>query len=112
MPAPVRILLGIVLGFFVASWVPIPPAPAMLSFAAVLAVLQEVLVGAALGFVLQLAFRNPADRGRRRFRAPWALPSPPRFDPSSGAQSGALGTFFGLVLSLFVLCHRRASAVV
>ena len=59
VPPPVRILLSVVLGFFVASWVPIAPPPDMLSFAAVLALLQEVGVGLALGFVLQLAFVIP-----------------------------------------------------
>jgi hypothetical protein len=51
VPAPLRILLSLVLGFFVASWVPFAPAPAMLSLAAVLAVLHEVAIGVALGMV-------------------------------------------------------------
>ncbi|MBU2587183.1 MAG: flagellar biosynthetic protein FliR, partial [Alphaproteobacteria bacterium] len=29
VPAPVRILLSIVLGFFIATWVPLAPAPEM-----------------------------------------------------------------------------------
>ncbi|MEQ5788018.1 flagellar biosynthetic protein FliR [Erythrobacter sp. NFXS35] len=99
VPAPVRILLSIVVGFFVANWVPLAPAPAMLSFAAVLAVLQEVLVGAALGFVLQLAFAIPLVAAEQ-ISGTMGLAIATSIDPSSGAQSGALGTFFGLVLSL------------
>lgn len=99
VPAPVRILLSIVLGFFIATWVPLPPAPAMLSFAAVLAVLHEVLVGTALGFVLQVAFSIPLVAAEQ-ISGTMGLAIATSIDPSSGAQSGALGTFFGLVLSL------------
>jgi flagellar biosynthetic protein FliR len=99
VPAPVRILLAIVLGFFVASWVPLAPAPAMLGFAAILAVLHEVLVGVALGFVLQLAFAIPLIAAEQ-ISGTMGLAIATSIDPASGAQSGALGTFFGLVLSL------------
>ncbi|OBV10897.1 flagellar biosynthetic protein FliR [Erythrobacter dokdonensis] len=99
VPAPVRILLSIVLGYFVASWVPLAPAPAMLSFAALLAVLHEVLVGTALGFVLQLAFAIPLIAAEQ-ISGTMGLAIATSIDPASGAQSGALGTFFGLVLSL------------
>ncbi|SHN63468.1 flagellar biosynthetic protein FliR [Erythrobacter sanguineus] len=99
VPAPIRILLSIVLGFFVASWVPLAPAPDMLSFAAVLAVLHEVLIGTALGFVLQVAFAVPLIAAEQ-ISGTMGLAIATSIDPSSGAQSGALGTFFGLVLSL------------
>ncbi|TAD84755.1 MAG: flagellar biosynthetic protein FliR, partial [Sphingomonadales bacterium] len=60
VPAPVRILLSIVLGYFIASWVPLAaPPPAMLSIAAILAILLEIAVGLMLGFVVQLAFAIP-----------------------------------------------------
>lgn len=99
VPAPVRILLSIVLGFFIASWVPLAPAPAMLSFAAILAVLHEVAVGLALGFVLQLAFAIPLIAAEQ-ISGTMGLAIATSIDPSSGAQSGAMGTFFGLVMSL------------
>ncbi|WP_086617923.1 flagellar biosynthetic protein FliR [Erythrobacter tepidarius] len=99
VPAPLRILLSIVLGFFVASWVPLAPAPEMLSFAAILAVLHEVALGLALGFVLQLAFAIPLIAAEQ-ISGTMGLAIATSIDPASGAQSGALGTFFGLVLSL------------
>ncbi len=99
VPAPLRILLSIVLGYFVASWVPVAPAPEMLSFAAVMAVLHEVLVGLALGFVLQLAFTIPLIAAEQ-ISGTMGLAIATSIDPASGAQSGALGTFFGLVMSL------------
>jgi flagellar biosynthetic protein FliR len=99
VPAPVRILLSLVLGFFVASWVPLAPAPAMLSFAALLAVLQEIAVGLALGFVLQLAFAIVLIAAEQ-ISGTMGMAIATSIDPASGAQSGALGTFLGLVLSL------------
>jgi flagellar biosynthetic protein FliR len=99
VPAPVRILLSLVFGFFVASWVPIPPPPEMMSLAAVLAVLHEVAIGLAMGFVLQLAFAIPLIAAEQ-ISGTMGLAIATSIDPASGAQSGALGTFFGIVLSL------------
>ncbi len=99
VPAPLRILLSIVLGFFIAAWVPLAPLPAMLSFAAILAVLHEVVVGLALGFVLQLAFAIPLIAAEQ-IAGTMGLAIATSIDPASGAQSGALGTFLGMVMSL------------
>ena len=99
VPAPVRILLSLVLGYFIATWVPLPLAPAMMSLAAILAVLQEIAVGLMLGFVLQLAFAIPLIAAEQ-ISGTMGLAIATSIDPASGAQSGALGTFFGLVLSL------------
>ncbi len=99
VPAPLRILLSLVLGYFVASWVPIAPAPEMMSIAAILAVLHEVAIGLMLGFVLQIAFTVPLIAAEQ-IAGTMGLAIATSIDPSSGAQSGALGTFFGLVLSL------------
>ncbi len=99
VPAPVRILLSIVLGYFVASWVPIAPTPAMASIAAILAVLHEVIIGLMLGFVLQLAFAIPLIAAEQ-IAGTMGLAIATSIDPASGAQAGALGTFFSLVLSL------------
>jgi flagellar biosynthesis protein FliR len=99
VPPPLRILLSLVFGFFIATWVPLPPPPEMLSFGAVLAVLHEVVVGLALGFVLQIAAAVPLIAAEQ-ISGTMGLAIATSIDPASGAQSGALGTFFGLVLSL------------
>jgi len=99
VPAPLRILLSLVLGHFVAAWVPIAALPDMMSIAAILAVLHEIAIGLALGFVLQLAFAVPLIAAEQ-IAGTMGLAIATSIDPASGAQSGALGTFFGLVLSL------------
>ena len=100
VPAPLRILLSLTLGFFIATWVPLSaPPPEMLSIAAILAILPEIAVGLMLGFVLQLAFAIPLIAAEQ-IAGTMGLAIATSIDPASGAQSGALGTFFGLVLSL------------
>jgi flagellar biosynthetic protein FliR len=84
---------------FIASWVPLPDLPEMTSFAAILAVLQEVAIGAALGFMLQVAFAIPLVAAEQ-IAGTMGLAIATSIDPSSGAQSGALGTYFGLILTL------------
>jgi len=99
VPPTLRALLGIAFGVFVASWVPLPALPEMTSFAAILAVVQEAVIGAALGFVLQVAFAIPLIAAEQ-IAGTMGLAIATSIDPSSGAQSGALGTYFGLVLTL------------
>jgi len=99
VPATLRALLGVAFGVFIASWVPLPDLPEMTSFAAILAVLQEVAIGAALGFVLQIAFAIPLVAAEQ-IAGTMGLAIATSIDPSSGAQSGALGTYFGLILTL------------
>lgn len=99
VPAQYRALVSIVIAVFVASWLPLPELPDMLSFAAVLAVLQEVVIGAAMGFILQIAFAVPLIAAEQ-IAGTMGLAIATSIDPASGAQAGALGSFFGLVLTL------------
>jgi flagellar biosynthetic protein FliR len=99
LPGPVRVLLSVVLAIFIATWLPLPTIPEMMSFAMVLAVVQELLIGAAMGFLLQLAFAIPLIAAEQ-ISGTMGLAIATSIDPSSGAQSGALGTYFSLLLTL------------
>ncbi len=99
VPPQLRALLGLVFAVFVATWVPLPPLPDMMSFAAILAVIQEVVIGAALGFILQVAFAVPLIAAEQ-IAGTMGLAIATSIDPSSGAQSGALGTYFSLIMTL------------
>jgi flagellar biosynthesis protein FliR len=99
VPVPARALLSVVLGVFIAAWLPLPPVPEMMSFAALLAVLQEALIGAAMGFILQLAFAIPLIAAEQ-ISGTMGLAIATSIDPSSGSQSGALGSFFSITLTL------------
>lgn len=99
VPAQLRALLGVVLAFFVATWIPLPATPDMMSFEAVLAILQEALIGMALGFVLQIAFIVPLIAAEQ-IAGTMGLAIATSIDPNSGAQSGAVGQYFALLLNL------------
>ena len=99
VPAQVRMLLSLVIAVFVAMWVPLPEVPDMMSFAAILAIIQEVVIGAALGFLLQVAFAVPLIAAEQ-IAGTMGLAIATSIDPASGAQSGALGTYFSLILTL------------
>lgn len=99
IPAQVRALFAFVLAVFLASWMPPAEVPDMLSFAAVLAVFQEVIIGAALGFVLQIAFAVPLIAAEQ-ISGTMGLAVATSVDPASGAQGGALGSYFSIMLTL------------
>lgn len=99
VPTALRALLALSFAVFVAIWVPPVDMPDMMSFAAVTALLQEVVIGAALGFVLQIAFAVPLIAAEQ-ISGTMGLAIATSIDPASGAQSGALGTYFGLLLTL------------
>ncbi len=99
VPGQARAMLAVVLAFFIATWVPLPKPPEMMSFEAALALFQEVLIGVALGFVLQIAFAVPLIAAEQ-IAGTMGLAIATSIDPSSGTQSGALGLYFMLVLNL------------
>ena len=99
VPVQLRALLSVVVGVFVASWLPLPQIPAMMSFAALLAIVQEALIGAAMGFVLQLAFAIPLIAAEQ-IAGTMGLAIATSIDPSSGSQAGALGSFFSITMTL------------
>ncbi len=99
VPPTLRALLAIAFAVFVALWVPPVQVPDMMSLAALLALVQEVVIGAALGFVLQLAFAVPLVAAEQ-ISGTMGLAIATSIDPASGAQSGALGSYFGLLLTL------------
>lgn len=99
VPFQLRALLALAFGVFIATWLPLPEVPDMMSFAAILAVVQEVLIGTALGFVLQVAFAVPLIAAEQ-IAGTMGLAIATSIDPSSGTQSGALGSYFSLLLTL------------
>lgn len=102
VPVQLRALFGLALAFFVMNWTPVPPLPDMLSFAAVLMVIQELAIGVALGFVLQLAFAMPLIAAEQ-IAGTMGLAIATSIDPNSGAQSGAVGQYFSLLLTLLFI---------
>lgn len=99
VPPQLRALIALGFAVFVAIWAPPAIVPEMLSFGAIVAIVQEVVIGAALGFLLQIAFAVPLIAAEQ-IAGTMGLAIATSIDPASGAQSGALGTYFALVLTL------------
>ncbi|NQX93508.1 MAG: flagellar biosynthetic protein FliR [Erythrobacter sp.] len=99
VPPTLRALLALAFAVFIALWLPPVQTPEMMSFTAILALVQEVVIGASLGIVLQVAFAVPLIAAEQ-ISGTMGLAIATSIDPASGAQAGALGTYFGLLLTL------------
>lgn len=102
VPAQVRVILTGAIAVMVCAWTPIVAPPALFSISGLLAVMGEVLVGLALGFVMQLAFAAPVIAAEM-IGAGMGMSIATAVDPTSGAQSPALGQYFGVILTLIFL---------
>lgn len=102
VPVQVRLVLAGAVGVFVAMWVPVDAPDAILSVTGLLAVVSEAAIGLAFGLVLQLAFAAPVIAAEMIAGA-MGVAMATAVDPGSGAQSGALGQYFTLLLTLIFL---------
>jgi len=103
VPVQVRVIATGALAVFICVWFPAVQPPAnLLSLAGMLAVANEVLIGLALGFVLQIAFAAPVIAAEVISGA-MGMSMATAVDPNSGAQSPALGQYFTVVLTLVFL---------
>ncbi|KHL26266.1 flagellar biosynthesis protein FliR [Croceibacterium mercuriale] len=103
VPATVRTCLIGALAIFAAVWLPdVPVPPSLLSLEGLLAVAGEVLVGATLGFVLQLAFAAPP-LAAEIIAGSMGMSMAVAADPQGGGQTTAFGQYFNIVLVLIFL---------
>lgn len=102
VPAQVRVIATGALAVLVCNWSPVQAPAALFSLAGALAVAGEVLVGLALGFVLQLAFAAPT-LAAEVVGAGMGMSIASAADPQTGAHSPALGQYYGVVLTLVFL---------
>lgn len=103
IPMTVRVCATGAVAFFVAAWMPAIAAPAALfTLAGLLAVAGEVVVGLALGFILQIAFAAPTIAAEL-IGGGMGMSMAVSADPSGGGQTTAFGQFFTIVLTLIFL---------
>ncbi len=102
VPAQARVVVTGALAVLVCSWTPLEPPPAIFSAEGVLITAGEVLIGLALGFVLQLSFAAPVIAAEVIGGA-MGMSMASTVDPNSGSHSPALGQYFGVVLTLVFL---------
>lgn len=103
VPVPVRVSLTGALAIFTSIWMPaIATPPALLSAAGMLAIAGEVLLGLAIGFVLQIAFAAPTIAAEL-IGGGMGMSMATSADPSSGGTITAFGQYFSIVLTLIFL---------
>jgi flagellar biosynthetic protein FliR len=102
VPPQVRVIGAGALAVMVCAWTDVQAPAALFSLMGILAVAGEVLVGLALGFVLQLSFAAPLIAAEV-MGGGMGLNMAMAIDPTSGAQSPALGQYFMVVMTLIFL---------
>lgn len=102
IPAQVRVIVTGAIGALVCGWTGVQAPAALFTLPGLLAVAGEVLVGLALGFVLQLAFAAPTIAAEV-IGAGMGMSIASAADPNTGAHSPALGQYYGVVLTLIFL---------
>ncbi len=102
VPATVRVTLSAAIGVLVMGSMPINAPTQVFAFTTFLAIAAEVLVGLALGFILQIAFAAPLIASEIIGGA-MGLGFSTMIDPQRGAATPALGTFLSTLLTLLFL---------
>ncbi len=98
----IRISLAIVITLLVAPMVPDVPAVEPLSLEAIFIVLQQVLIGITMGFILHLVFAIFL-LGAHVISMQMGLGFATMIDPQSGASIPVLGQFFTIIVTLVFL---------
>ena len=110
IPGPVKIALSLGLAFILAPLAPVPAGLSIFSGAGALAAVQEVLIGVAIGMVVQLAFEALTFAGQS-ISMTMGLGFATLVDPQHGADTPVLGqlfTIFGTLTYLAVNGHLAA----
>ncbi|WP_370187801.1 flagellar biosynthetic protein FliR [Qipengyuania sp.] len=103
VPMSVRVSITGALAIFVSIWMPAVETPdALLSLDGLLAVAGEVLVGLALGFVLQLAFAAPTVAAEV-ISGGMGMSMAVSHDAMGGGTTTSFGQYFVIVLTLIFL---------
>ena len=102
VPPQVRVITAGAVAVMVCAWTDVTPPAALLSLAGMVSVAGEVVIGLALGFVLQMAFAAPVIAAEVMGGA-MGMNMAMAIDPTSGAQSPALGQYLMVVVTLIFL---------
>lgn len=102
VPFQLRVILAGAIAALVINWTPLTVPPALFTLPGMIACLKEVLVGLALGFVLQLSFAAPV-MAAEVIGGGMGMSLAATVDPDTGAHSPVLGQFFAVLMTLTFL---------
>jgi flagellar biosynthesis protein FliR len=102
VPVPLRVGITGAIAVLVSAWIPITTPPALLSMVGLLAMTSEVLIGLALGFVLQLSFAAPV-LAAEQIGGAMGMSIASTADPVNGTHTPVLGQYFTVMLTVIFL---------
>ena len=102
VPMQLRVAIAGAIAILVINWLPVQVPPALFSANGILALLAEVVLGLALGFVLQVSFAAPI-LAAEQIGGAMGMSIATAADPVSGAHSPALGQYFTVLLTVVFL---------
>lgn len=102
VPPQVRVIATGALALLVCGWTGVAAPPQLVSLPGLLAIAGEIVLGLALGYVLQWSFGAPV-LAAEVIGGGMGLAIATTSDPVSGAQSPALGQYFSVMLTVLFL---------
>lgn len=102
VPPQVRVSAAAAIALLVCNWTTVAVPPALFTLAGLLVLAGEVLIGLALGFVLQWSFAAPMIAAEV-IGGGMGLAIATTADPLSGTHSPALGQYFSVMLTIVFL---------
>lgn len=102
VPPQLRVVGAGAIAVMICAWTDVQAPASLLSVEGMLSVAGEVMVGLSLGFVLQLSFAAPVIAAEV-IGGGMGMNMAMAIDPTSGAQSPALGQYFMVVMTLIFL---------
>ncbi|MDA8347954.1 MAG: flagellar biosynthetic protein FliR [Pseudomonadota bacterium] len=111
VPAQIRVVLSGAIALLVAPLVPLPAGIALLSGAAVLITIQQVVIGVALGFSLRLVF-EALSLGGQMIANSMGLSLSFNIDPLNGTSTPALGQLYTILVTLIFLLLDGHTALI
>jgi flagellar biosynthesis protein FliR len=111
VPARVRLVLAGAITLLVAPLVPAPANISPFSIAGVIVTLQQILIGVAVGFALQLIF-DAVTLGGQLLANSMGLSFAFNVDPLRGTSTPALGQFYTILVTLTFLALNGHLALI
>ena len=102
VPNPVKLILGVLLALIIAPTIPAVPAIDPMSYAGLLILVQELLVGAAMGFSMRLVFAAIEYAGELA-SSTMGFSFASFFDPTTQGRSAAISQFLSMVATMAFL---------
>ncbi|WP_226017587.1 flagellar biosynthetic protein FliR [Novosphingobium sp. FKTRR1] len=99
VPSQIRVSAAGAIALLVCNWTPVAAPPALFALPGLISLAGEVLIGLALGFVLQWSFAAPIIAAEV-IGGGMGLAIATTADPLSGAHSPALGQYFSVMLTV------------